>query len=393
MADIRINALATTAASTASDDFVAVDGSANGTRKLNAYSPTFGGNLTVSGGTITGGSITTALAASGSAGHRVDVFAGAANQSSNVTFYNSGSAGAGNASYGRVGMLSNTNFRDFIIDTGANGTGVRGNIALNPGASGTVSTDGNLTVSGGTITGGTSGMSLAAGGTNQKITLTPSGNGFAEIVGGSLAVATFIKGGGFAQGVSLGTTGSVPFVQGYASNTFGSFANLTLQPSGSNVLIGTTTDGGQKLQVAGDAKFSGSANGFTVNSATGNAIAVFNSSAADAGVTNNAYITIQTAGVARWYLGQSISAADGNFQIYGAIFGAPILTLNKTTGATTLGGNLTVSGTQNVLGLPASASALSTNSTMTFELTSNTSLTIKVRGTDGTTRSVALTLA
>jgi len=49
MADIRINALATTAASTASDDFVAVDGSANGTRKLSAYSPTFGGNLTVSG--------------------------------------------------------------------------------------------------------------------------------------------------------------------------------------------------------------------------------------------------------------------------------------------------------------------------------------------------------
>lgn len=49
MADIRINALATTAASTASDDFVAVDGSANGTRKLNAFSPTFGGNLTVSG--------------------------------------------------------------------------------------------------------------------------------------------------------------------------------------------------------------------------------------------------------------------------------------------------------------------------------------------------------
>lgn len=49
MADIRINALATTAASTASDDFIAVDGSANGTRKLNAYNPTFGGNLTVSG--------------------------------------------------------------------------------------------------------------------------------------------------------------------------------------------------------------------------------------------------------------------------------------------------------------------------------------------------------
>ena len=56
MADIRINALATTAASTASDDFIAVDGSANGTRKLNAYSPTFGGNLTVSGRDLTLGS-------------------------------------------------------------------------------------------------------------------------------------------------------------------------------------------------------------------------------------------------------------------------------------------------------------------------------------------------
>lgn len=62
-------------------------------------------------------------------------------------------------------------------------------------------------------------------------------------------------------------------------------------------------------------------------------------------------------------------------------------------GALNLGGNLTVTGTQNVLGVPASASALSANSTMTFELTSNTELKVKVRGSDGTTRSVSLTLA
>jgi hypothetical protein len=49
MADKRINALTTTATSTASDDFIAVDGTTNGTRKLNAYSPTFGGNATVTG--------------------------------------------------------------------------------------------------------------------------------------------------------------------------------------------------------------------------------------------------------------------------------------------------------------------------------------------------------
>lgn len=52
MADIRIKDLTTTASSSASDDFVAVDGTTNGTRKLNAYSPSFGGNATV-GGTLT----------------------------------------------------------------------------------------------------------------------------------------------------------------------------------------------------------------------------------------------------------------------------------------------------------------------------------------------------
>lgn len=49
MADIRINALPTTASASSSDDYIALDGTTNGTRKLNAYSPTFGGNLTVSG--------------------------------------------------------------------------------------------------------------------------------------------------------------------------------------------------------------------------------------------------------------------------------------------------------------------------------------------------------
>jgi hypothetical protein len=39
------------------------------------------------------------------------------------------------------------------------------------------------------------------------------------------------------------------------------------------------------------------------------------------------------------------------------------------------------------------APSLATNSTMTFELTSNTSLKIFVRGSDGTTRSTTLTLA
>jgi hypothetical protein len=52
MADIRIKDLTTTASTTAADDFFAADGATNGTRKLSAYSPSFGGNATV-GGTLT----------------------------------------------------------------------------------------------------------------------------------------------------------------------------------------------------------------------------------------------------------------------------------------------------------------------------------------------------
>lgn len=52
MPDIRIKDLTTTASTTAADDFFAADGTTNGTRKLSAYSPTFGGNATV-GGTLT----------------------------------------------------------------------------------------------------------------------------------------------------------------------------------------------------------------------------------------------------------------------------------------------------------------------------------------------------
>jgi hypothetical protein len=57
MADIRIKDLAVTAGSSSSDDYLAVDGATNGTRKLSAYSPTFGGNV-VATGTLTVNSTT-----------------------------------------------------------------------------------------------------------------------------------------------------------------------------------------------------------------------------------------------------------------------------------------------------------------------------------------------
>ena len=46
MADIRIKDLPTTATQTASDDFIALDGTVNGTRKIDASAPSFKTSVT-----------------------------------------------------------------------------------------------------------------------------------------------------------------------------------------------------------------------------------------------------------------------------------------------------------------------------------------------------------
>jgi hypothetical protein len=159
MADIRINALATTAASTASDDFVAVDGSANGTRKLNAYSPTFGGNLTVSG---TGNS-----SVAGNFG---------IGETSPVVPLHAKTSGTSTAVYGNViGTFRSTAAgRDISLQfsDGTNQTYISSNAGalylgtggattgLTLDASRNTTLAGNLTVSGGTITSGSGTLTL-----------------------------------------------------------------------------------------------------------------------------------------------------------------------------------------------------------------------------------------
>ena len=66
MADIRIKDLATTASTTASDDFMAVDGTTNGTRKLSAATPSFATSVTVPG--VAGPTATDLTLAGGSTG-------------------------------------------------------------------------------------------------------------------------------------------------------------------------------------------------------------------------------------------------------------------------------------------------------------------------------------
>jgi hypothetical protein len=159
MADIRINALATTAASTASDDYIAVDGSANGTRKLNAYSPTFGGNLTVSGATSTitlGSTNTGSIAVDANGALIVTPKAGQATTlsvSGNSGFFvNNGTTQIYLGNSGGNAVAGTLNANDFLL--------IRdGAVKLTATATG-VDIAGNLTVSGGTVTSGTGTLTL-----------------------------------------------------------------------------------------------------------------------------------------------------------------------------------------------------------------------------------------
>ena len=83
-----------------------------------------------------------------------------------------------------------------------------------------------------------------------------------------------------------------------------------------------------------------------------------------------------------------IGTVIANVGVITAISG--IATITPVTGLNVNGG-LVVSGVSTV-GI-ASTSSLTVNSTLTFELTSNTNLRVQVRGTDGVIRSANLTLS
>jgi hypothetical protein len=154
MANIRIKDLSTTASSTASDDFFGVDGATNGTRKLNAYSPTFGGNLTVSGSST---SNLISLRSTSTSGYAETSFFDAANN-------RVGAVGFGNsatASPYTSAMYFNTLFSTVPIVFAPNGTAA---LTLS-GTGGNATLAGNLTVSGTTAsTSTTTGALVVSGG-------------------------------------------------------------------------------------------------------------------------------------------------------------------------------------------------------------------------------------
>lgn len=334
MADIRINSLPTTAVASSSDDFLALDGTTNGTRKLNAYSPTFGGNVTVSGGKVLISYPSSSQARVSFGGAHFDANSSYASYirgySSSATtagldFYTTYGSSVlalslseqGNATFGgnltvsgnvAMAKTKSVTFSGISVLTADDGialpNGTKDNVvtfgtyvdgSTNGGYRWRTSTgtnlatltnvgdfalSGNLTVSGGTITGGTSGLSLASGGTNQNITLTPSGTG-TNVLNKGLSVLNTIgqfsgtgapaSGAGVEVGM-LGTTQGLIFAY---NRTTSAALPLSLQHAGGNLLIGTTTDGGQRLQVAGSASITGTVSiGTQLNFDTGNAAGI-----------------------------------------------------------------------------------------------------------------------
>jgi hypothetical protein len=342
MADIRINSLPTTASASSSDDFIAIDGTTNGTRKLNAYSPTFGGNLTVSGtvtatGAITGSNNTNA-AKSGFffnrnggdyAGIRIGQISYDTDQKAASEFYSDSTNGAriimrNNAGSGMIDLVGETgaatlggnltvsgtgtsSFGGLVKATGNAATSFGVEIANGAGGSGTAQyyltagngagftafrllrgngaagyedngfnadcftgarfnlnalggSGGNFIISGGNLTvSGTGTSSFNKGSSGTAVTfLSGNNSNYLDIGIGRAAVehylavaasaGNYVSGSAAGDYVILGANGS-NILLGIGGTEK---ARLT---SGGNLLVGTTTDGGQKLQVNGGSKF------------------------------------------------------------------------------------------------------------------------------------------
>jgi hypothetical protein len=359
MADTRINALSTATVSL-SDDFLPIDGTTAGTRKLSAYSPTFGGNATV-GGTLTvsgtgnstfGGNVIARRDHAGITALTVD------NQNTGGTTNLFLTEDAASTNYFRIYRSGSTTGTPNVVNISNIVGGSASTTAIEFGSpvkalSTTASTS---TSSGALVVGnGTSG-GLGVGGNVTSLGFLLAGNGasknantdagfYSTATGNTtLHVAGFTGGSQSADILKVSLNGISEWLAVKASGQVACYATTASTSTSSGALV---VSGG--VGVAGDV-YAGGTTGFKLGSSSG----AYRFSA-------GAFIDAESSSVVR------LLDSSANF-------------------ATVKTGSL-------IALTPATAPSLTVNSTMTFELTSNTTLKVFVRGTDGTTRSVSLTLA
>ena len=171
------------------------------------------------------------------------------------------------------------------------------------------------------------------------------------------------------------------------------YATISLKGTDTSTLYVDNTAGGVKVAISSDVYigYKATPSGISSTGITGNLyvngfISGQFQNTTLKGTTKFGSNTIEVDGNSNTIAG--ISTFTANVGVITAISG--ITTITPVTQLTVNGG-LIVSGVSTV-GI-ASTSNPTTNSTFTFELTSNTNLRIKVRGTDGVLRSANITLA
>jgi hypothetical protein len=346
MADIRINSLPTTASASSSNDFLAIDGATNGTRKLSAYSPTFGGAVTINGngtyGAIQLPSGTTSiygvafgtdtnlwrtdsgnLELGGSSVALIGLNVGGTNKG---YFYNNGTdttlAGAGTLTFKSNGTTtgltldsSNATLAGNLTVSGTGTSNVGGTLVV--GSTSAASGSGKLelashTTSAGGIGFGTDNQLFRYNGVQVALTNASGTSGSA--IASNLQLRVENSGnGGIQINVPDASTGGVYFgraADAYYSAVERSGTNLLLRNNGTTAL---TLDSSQNATFAGSvtattSSASGVESGFSNTAVNTAAYSLFSIKTASGG--GDPYLLFYNVGVEAWSIGMDVSDSN-----------------------------------------------------------------------------------
>ena len=344
MADIRIKDLATTATTTASDDFMAVDGAINGTRKLSAAAPAFLTSVTTP--SLTSPAATNLTLGLGTGGTALTL----ASSTLAATF-----AGA-------VTTTSTTDRTDGTFGTGSLSTLGGASISKSLQVGSTAGDTYSLAVY---ATGGTNIVAMGGG-------ASPKVQGFTN-VGGAQALALQPLGGA----LNVGTAATVATFNGTAAGASNAGALVVAGGISAGNTGSAASYFGGAVNVAGAVSVTANAtNTFGSGGSTAselNRIVLNGSSGSAAGST----IYFQSAGVNKSYIGRAGSVLGGtsdNLLLYSVsdnvvIYGGATLAATFSSSAATFAGAVTIAGTviHTLSATPASAAATGTVGTMSWD--------------------------
>lgn len=324
-----------------------------------------GGSLNLAGGGVLAGSAgSLSLTAGGTdkditltpSGTGRVVFAGPVTFSGNQTFAGALTLSGGGALAGTAGSVDvtagGTNRNITLTPSGTGGVAVTGPLSV----TGNQTLAGALSLSGGGTLGGSSGaLTLAAAGTNQNVTLAPSGTGTVALTGpvtatGTLAVSAtapstststgaLIVAGGFGLAGDQYLGGALNLSDG--GTLSGSAGALSLAAGGTNKDITLTPSGTGRIVFAGPVTFPGNQTftGTIALSGGGTVAGSSGSIALTAGGTNQS-ITLTPSGSGQLSTSAPFSAGGP------IITGATTASTSTSTGALVVAGGFGLAGNQ-----------------------------------------------